>query len=83
MSRLDVNERVNVTAMGFRKNLATYPKRMEFRGATYNFIDAGLHCLVRNGGIVAEIFTLSDGFRDYFLKSDGSGNDWILLGIGS
>lgn len=78
----EINEQVIVTAMGFRKNLAAYPRRMEFRGRTYDFIDAGLRCLVRHSDRIAEIITLSDGTADYRLRSDNRG-DWMLLSIAS
>lgn len=83
MNKTNINEPVTVTAMGFRKNLAAYPRRIEFRGATYNFIDAGLRCLVKHGGIMAEIITLSDGKQDYYLRSDNRGINWILISIKS
>jgi len=83
MKKVQVNEQVIVTAMGFRKNLATYPRRMEFRGTTYDFIDAGLRCLVRHGERIAEIITLSDGISDYHLRSDNRGLNWTLLSIAS
>lgn len=81
MNRITVNEQVDVTVMGFKKNLAAYPRRMEFRGSTYDFIDAGLRCLIRHGGRIAEIITLSDGFADYRLRSDNRGGNWTLLSI--
>jgi len=81
MNQTHINEQVTVTAMGFRKNLVAYPRRMEFRGSTYNFIDAGLRCLVRHGGLIAEIITLTDGTADYHLRSDNHGGNWTLLSI--
>lgn len=81
MEKTQINEQVIVTAMGFRKNLVTYPRRMEFRGATYNFIDAGLRCLINCGGRIAEVITLSDGKADYRLRTDNNGNNWTLLSI--
>ncbi|HZJ34606.1 MAG TPA: hypothetical protein VFD55_01155 [Candidatus Angelobacter sp.] len=83
MKKTQINEQVTITAMGFRKNLVTYPRRMEFRGATYNFIDAGLRCLIRCGDCIAEIITLSDGTADYYLRTDNQGGDWTLLSIAS
>jgi hypothetical protein len=83
MKKVDVNEQVIVTAMGFRKNLVAYPRRMEYRGATYNFIDAGLRCLVRRGEKIIEVITLSDGSANYRLRSCNQGNDWTLLSIAS
>lgn len=81
MKRTDINEQVNVTAIGFRKNLVAYPRRMEFRGVTYNFIDAGIRCLVRRGSAIAEIITLTDGIANYLLRTDNIGGGWTLLGI--
>lgn len=81
MSKLKVNEQVTVTALGFRKNLAVYPRKMEFRGNTYDFIDAGIMCLVKCGERVAEVITLSDGKANYFLRSDNRGVNWTLLSI--
>ena len=81
MSKLYVNEKVNVTAIGFRKNLAAYPRRIEFRGKTYNFIDAGLRCLIKCGGCFAQIVTLTDGLSSYRLRSDDNGGNWTLLYI--
>jgi hypothetical protein len=83
MSKVSINEQVNVTVMGFRKNLVAYPRRMEFRGVTYDFIDAGLRCLVRHGGLIAEIITMSDGMSDYHLRTDNRGGNWTLLSIAS
>lgn len=81
MKRIDINEHVNVTALGFRKDLASYPRRMEFRGDTYDFIDSGIRCLVRRGGVIAEILTLTDGIAEYMLKTDNKNGGWTLLGI--
>lgn len=81
MPNIHINEIVTITAMGFRKNLIAYPRRMEFRGITYNFVDAGLRCLVRHGGKIAEIITLTDGTSDYYLRSDNRGLNWTLMTI--
>lgn len=81
MKRTDVNEKVNITAIGFRKNLVAYPRRMEFRGQTYNFLDSGIRCLIRRGSVIAEIITLTDGIANYLLKTDNIDGDWTLLGI--
>lgn len=81
MSKENINEFVSVTALGFKKNLVAYPRRMEFRGVTYNFIDAGLRCLLRCGEHIAEFFTLSDGKSDFYLRIDNQDNVWTLLSI--
>lgn len=83
MTYIPVNEQVSVTAMGFKKNLAAYPRQMEYRGSLYTFIDAGIRCLVRSGGRVVEIITVSDGASHYRLRSDNHGGNWTLLSIAS
>lgn len=81
MNRVVINEEVAVTKVGFKKNLAAYPRRMEFRGTVYEFLDAGLRCLVRSGESMAEIITLTDGTNHYRLRSDNHGGNWTLLTI--
>lgn len=83
MKKSNINEQVIVTALGFRRDLAVYPKRIEFQGRTYSFIDAGLRCLVRRGSRIAEIITLSDGESNYRLRRDDYGMYWTLLSIAS
>ncbi len=82
MNRVTINEQVAITSMGFKKNLSAYPRTMEFRGIAYNFIDAGLSCLVRSGEHIAHIVTLSDGKSIFRLRSDNHGGNWTLLSIG-
>lgn len=81
MNRVTINEQVAITKLGFKKNLTTYPRRMEYRGSVYDFIDAGLNCLVRSGDVIAQIVTLSDGQSLYRLRSDNHGGNWTLLSI--
>lgn len=81
MNRIEINEQVLVTVMGFKKDLAAYPRRMEYQGSTYDFLDAGLRCLVRHGERFAEILTLSDGRANFRLRSDNHGGNWTLLSI--
>lgn len=81
MNRVTVNEQVAITQMGFKKNLAAYPRRMEFRGTIYEFLDAGLRCLVRTGSHVAEVLTMTDGKQQFQLRSDNHGGNWTLVSI--
>ncbi len=83
MKKIAINEPVFVTSLGFRKNLESYPKRIEFRGSTYDFIDTGLRCLVKSGGKIVEILTLTDGSSEYCLKSYNKSGNWTLLSINS
>lgn len=81
MNRVNINEQVAITQMGFKKNLIVYPRRMEFRGTIYEFLDAGLRCLISSGGRVAEIITLTDGQSQFRLRTDNHGGNWTLLSI--
>lgn len=81
MKRMQINEQVAVTAMGFRENLRAYPRRIEFRGNTYDFVDAGLRCLVKCGDIISEIITMTDGVEDFRLRRRADDNQWVLLSI--
>ena len=81
MNRVTVNEQVAITQMGFKKNLSAYPRRMEFRGTIYEFLDAGLRCLVTAGNHMTEIVTMTDGKSQYQLRSDNNGGNWTLVSI--
>lgn len=76
-----INRPVTITAMGFGRDMRAYPRRMEYQGSTYDFIDAGLRLVVRSGERIAEILTLSDGASEFRLKSDNRGGSWTLLSI--
>lgn len=77
----NTNSSVIVTSLGFKKNLAAYPRRIEYRGISYNFIDAGLRCMIRSGSQVIEILTMTDGDKTFRLRSDNRGGTWTLLGV--
>ncbi len=81
MTQTTINKKVTVTAVGFRKNLMAYPRRMEFEGKTYDFIDQGLACIVSKGQHVAQVLTLSDGYQQFRLRSDNRGGTWTLLSV--
>lgn len=81
MNRVNINEQVAITQMGFKKNLSAYPRRMEFRGTIYEFLDAGLRCLVSTGGHIAEIITMTDGRTQFKLRSDNNGGNWTLVSM--
>lgn len=81
MNRVTINEQVAITQMGFKKNLSAYPRRMEFQGTIYEFLDAGLRCLINTSGHIAEIITMTDGKHQFQLRSDNRGGNWTLLSI--
>jgi hypothetical protein len=78
-----VNEKVDVTAFAFggTSEVKSYPRRMEYRGETYTFVELGLRCLVHSGKRLAQVFTVSDGISDYRLRYDDEGSSWTLLAI--
>lgn len=81
MNNTMINEPVAVTSMGFKHNLAAYPRRIEFRGAIYEFIDSGLRCLIRQGDRMSEVLTMSDGQSTFRLRHDNHEGNWTLLTI--
>jgi hypothetical protein len=76
---ITINSPVDVTAIGFGRGMRSYPRRIEFEGTTYDFIDAGLRTVIKKGERIAQIFTMTDGANDYCLRSDGGG--WTLLSM--
>jgi hypothetical protein len=76
---ITINSPVDVTSMGFSRNMRSFPRRIEFEGTTYSFVDAGLHATIRTGSSIKHIFTMTDGARDYRLRSDSTG--WTLLSM--
>lgn len=76
-----INSPVDVTAMGFGRDLRAYPRRIEFEGKSYNFIDAGLCTVIKSGERIAQILTMTDGAEEFCLRSDNHGGSWTLLSI--
>lgn len=76
---ITINSPVDVTAIGFGRDLRSYPRRIEFEGTSYDFIDAGLRTVIRSGERIAQVFTMTDGAHDYRLRNDGS--RWTLLSM--
>ncbi len=76
---ITINSPVDVTAVGFGRDMCAYPRRIEFGGTSYSFIDAGLRAVVQREGKISQIFTMSDGTREYRLRS--CGDTWTLLSM--
>ena len=74
-----INSPVDFTAIGFALGIRAYPRRIEFEGSTYDFIDAGLRTVIRSGERISQIFTMTDGRKNYRLRSEG--NSWTLLSV--
>lgn len=81
MTKITVNSPVAVTSIGFGKGMRAYPRRIEHDGASINFTDAGIRTVVNTGGCMAQILNMSDGLRNFCLRSDNNGGSWMLLSI--
>lgn len=72
-----INTPVSVTALGFDRRMQAFPKRMEWNGATYYFVDSGLR--VRRGESGGCTLTMSDGQQSFCLRQKGG--DWTLVSV--
>ena len=81
MKKIAVNKPVTITAITFnnQKDLKEIPKRMEFEGESYTFLD-GLQYLVQRGSHIIRMFDMWDGTAQYRLRSEDAG-DWTLVTI--
>ncbi len=74
-----INSPVSVTAVGFGRDMEAIPKRMEWGGRTYQFIDRGIRVVARRGESVMSTVTMSDGQRSFCLRHNGG--LWTLLSV--
>jgi hypothetical protein len=74
-----INSPVSITAIGFGRNMVAIPKRMEWGGRTYCFIDRGIRIGIRRGETLASTVTMSDGERSFCLREHGGA--WTLLSV--
>ena len=86
-SRKLINQEVAVTGMYFRparpdkRHIKGYPKRMEYEGREYTFLESGLRYILNKGQQLTEIFDMTDGKRDFRLKFDTAEQTWTLVGV--
>ena len=76
-----INKPVTITSLGFKQGNTPYPRRMEFDGACYEFIDAGISLVAKTGEQITRIMTMTDGHKQFRLRSDNRGGIWTLLDI--
>lgn len=83
-NRITINKEVFVPELYFRNSaqsrgdLKSYPRRMEYEGRDYTFMD-GLRYLVQKGHQLIQVFDMTDGAHDYRLKFDTSQKSWTLI----
>ncbi len=82
-NRVSVNKEVTVTAVYFRGrgDLKSFPKRMEYNGQEYTFMESGLRFLIHKGQQLTQIFDMTDGMANYRLKFDDNDKLWTLMDI--
>jgi hypothetical protein len=82
-NRVTINKEVAVTAVYFKNNkeLKSFPKRMEFNGREYTFVESGLRYLVQKGHRLIQIFDMTDGVADYRLRFDDHQKLWTLVDV--
>ncbi len=78
-----INQEVNVTSVYFRpgRHLKGFPKRMEYEGREYTFVESGLRYLVQKGQQLFDVFDMTDGIQDFRLKFDNDAHIWTLIGV--
>jgi hypothetical protein len=79
MKNNSINSPVSITAVGFGREMEAIPRRMEWGGRTYQFIDRGIRVVARRGESVMSTVTMSDGERSFCLRQNG--RDWTLLSV--
>jgi len=83
MNRVTINKEVSVTALYFRNNgqMKSFPKRIEFDGREYTFLESGLRFLVQKGQQLTQIFDMTDGSSQFRLKFNDRDQLWTLVDI--
>ena len=79
MNITTINSPVSITAVGFGRDMTAYPKRMEWDGRTYCFVDTGIRATIRRGESLASTITVSDGARSFCLRQ--ASGQWTLLSV--
>lgn len=79
MKNNSINSPVSITAMAFGRDMQPIPKRMEWAGRTYQFIDRGIRVVSRRGESSMSTVTMSDGSQSFCLRQTGSA--WTLLSV--
>lgn len=74
-----INSPVSITAIGFGPHMEPIPKRMEWRGRTYCFVDRGIRATIRRGETIWNTVTMSDGDQNFCLRQNGG--LWTLLSV--
>jgi hypothetical protein len=74
-----INSPVSINSVGFGRDMRAYPKRMEWSGRSYQFIDQGIRIISRRGEAIWSTVTMSDGQQSFCLQQHGGA--WTLLSV--
>jgi hypothetical protein len=82
-NRVTINKEVSVTAVYFQNSqgLKSFPKRIEYEGREYTFLESGLRYLIQKGHQLVQIFDMTDGVASYRLRFDSQERLWTLVDI--
>ncbi len=80
-----INEEVVITGVYFRNGpeLKSFPKRMEFAGSEYTFLESGLRYIIQKGQQFIQVFDMTDGSNRFRLRFDTTEHIWTLVGMSS
>lgn len=76
------NKQIDVTAYYFGGQKGAkkcFPKRLEFEGQVLAILESGLRCLVQTAEKTVEVFTMSDGMRQYSIRHEPTEGSWTLV----
>ncbi len=78
-----INKEVNITALYFRnkRQLKSFPKRMEFDGQLFEFQESGLQYQIIRENEDLRLFDMTDGSSNYRLRFDYKKLTWTLVSI--
>ncbi len=74
-----INSPVSITVIGFGRDMQPIPRKMEWAGKTYQFIDRGIRVVTRRGESIMSTVTMSDGNQSFCLRQ--AGGMWTLLSV--
>lgn len=75
-----INKEVNVLSFYFGRGreVRCFPKKIELEGRQLDFVE-GLRCLVKRGQDFIQIFSMTDGRKQYRLSFEPENRTWTLL----
>ena len=79
-----INQEVNINALYFRArggSLKSFPKRMEYDGREYTFLESGLQMLLGKGHDLIKLFDMTDGKQTYAVAYRGIAPDTFTDGV--